>query len=411
MSMYLFNQFYLVGAVTVQRIILWSVLAIYAFKHFPYIKKLRKGSKRKICSGVLFAFGIWTFMAVFLPFIHGTGDYSYISYVVGFISWFIYLFDIVVRLMKKYPNKNIQELFMRTVVFCMVLYVISTILILAFPVLREVVLTVVNQSDSDLNLLSRDKYYTRIGWAGFSGYNTSLKCTVAICFQLIIIIQKIYERRKVKIRDILIYFILLLGNFFYARTGMLLSLVCTIVAIAGLALWLNKIGAFIKYFFGFSLVLVGALAVMNLYAGNNAVINWIFEVFINYEQGRGVSSTSTSIIFNQMLFKISGNTLLLGDGYYTSPDGGYYMKTDLGFMRLILYGGIVYAGIVYGILLYMLRKISKISREKIITLLTVLLLITFCGFEFKGESIVVLIPLIFILLLTSNCGTENRCYN
>lgn len=412
MSMYLFNQFYLAGAVNVQKILLWSVLAIYGFKYLPYIKKIQ-GDVKRICSIVLIAFGIWALMALILPYAHGTRDYSYISYSIGFLSWFVYLFDIIVRLAKKHPGADVQDLFMQLFVLCMALYVVSTILILLFPALREIVIGVVDQSQTQLNLLARDKYYTRIGWAGFSGYSTSLKCTVAICFQLIIIMRKIYAGKRVEIKDILLYLLLLLGNFFYTRTGVLLSLLCTIVAIFSLALWLNKVLAFIKYFLCFVVALAIGLFVLNSYAGNNAVMDWIFEMLINYEQGNGVLSMSTSIIFNQMLFKIDGKTLLLGDGLYTSSSGGYYMKTDLGFMRLLLYGGVIFTGLVYWILLYMLRKISKVSKDKTITLLTILLLITFCGFEFKGESIILLLPLVFVLLLTSGfemCGYQ-RSFN
>src|SRR5690606_35374101 len=38
---------------------------------------------------------------------------------------------------------------------------------------------------------------------------------------------------------------------------------------------------------------------------------------------------------------ISERTFFIGDGYYTNPDGSYYMHTDAGFMRNVLLSGIV----------------------------------------------------------------------
>ena len=42
-----------------------------------------------------------------------------------------------------------------------------------------------------------------------------------------------------------------------------------------------------------------------------------------------------------MYFPVEEKTFLIGDGKYTNEDGSYYMYTDAGYMRNILYFGIL----------------------------------------------------------------------
>ena len=408
MSAYLINQFYFAAAVSVQRILLLGGLFLYCFKHFPYIKRwLNDYRKHNAFTVAICIFVFWILIVIGTPFISGTGDYSYVSYSITFVSWFLYLFAISIRLRKKHPAEDTCELFMRIFILCMCLYVVSTIVILILPSLRQIILSTVDQSYNNLMLLEREKYYTRIGWAGFTGYSTSLKCTVAICFQLFFICKNIRNGKKISFGNIVAFLLLMLGNVFYARTGMLISIVCVLVAVFSIAVILNKFQTFAKYaVLALILGFIGVYAI-NSYSGENVVMNWMFEMFLN-DSGSRYGSISASIIFNQMLFKINPSTLIHGDGYYTSPSGGYYMATDLGFMRLLLYFGIPGTAIIYTLYFYILRKIRIIGTNKAYIVLALLLFITFLGFEFKGESIVILVPLAFILLLIidSNHSSE-----
>ena len=75
------------------------------------------------------------------------------------------------------------------------------------------------------------------------------------------------------------------------------------------------------------------------------------------------------------------------------------MGTDLGFMRLILYFGLPGMLLIYWIYIYCLKWIVSVSKQRTIKALIVSLFITFLGFEFKGESIVILVPLVLVMLL------------
>ncbi len=65
-----------------------------------------------------------------------------------------------------------------------------------------------------------------------------------------------------------------------------------------------------------------------------------FEVFINRITKGTFRTTSTDTLWG-MYFKIPFETFIAGDGMYTNADGSYYMSTDSGYMRQILFIGVI----------------------------------------------------------------------
>lgn len=66
-----------------------------------------------------------------------------------------------------------------------------------------------------------------------------------------------------------------------------------------------------------------------------------FEFLYNFFNKGELSTSSTDTLFNKMYFEVPLDTFFIGDGLYTNPDGSYYMNTDAGYMRNILYFGII----------------------------------------------------------------------
>lgn len=75
-----------------------------------------------------------------------------------------------------------------------------------------------------------------------------------------------------------------------------------------------------------------------------------FELFINYHQGGEVSSSSTNELLKMYdILPTNLKTWIIGDGFWMDPHSShYYMRTDVGYMRLIFYFGIT------GLISYML---------------------------------------------------------
>jgi hypothetical protein len=69
--------------------------------------------------------------------------------------------------------------------------------------------------------------------------------------------------------------------------------------------------------------------------------DYAFEIVLNYIDSGNASSASTDRLYEMLSIELSSDTFLFGDGMYLNDDGSYYMHTDSGYMRQVLYGGVV----------------------------------------------------------------------
>lgn len=114
------------------------------------------------------------------------------------------------------------------------------------------------------------------------------------------------------------------------------------------------------------------------------LFNFAFEIFINYFEKGSAESASTNRLQEMYIFPQDMKTWIIGDGLWSAPDGsGYYMHTDVGYLRLIYYFGLV------GLFVYLLmqfvaiRTVFKNYNLSIIFYLTVftyLLILNLKGF-------------------------------
>ena len=119
-------------------------------------------------------------------------------------------------------------------------------------------------------------------------------------------------------------------------------------------------------------------------------IDWLLEPILNYFKNGKIESASTNSLGKMYEnFSPSDKTLLLGDGYWLGLDGsGYYGKTDVGFMRNILYGGVFYTLLLYFLIvifLFFLFFNLKQNKTKGAGFLTFVMFIQFMLFELKGD--------------------------
>lgn len=126
--------------------------------------------------------------------------------------------------------------------------------------------------------------------------------------------------------------------------------------------------------------------------------NWAFDLFVTFAKTGKFETESSNVLLEQMLFLPEIRTILFGDGMYTTLKG-YYMSTDAGIMRSLLFGGIGFALLRYlsfyiplGLRLF---NTGMKSANKTMYLWVLLLCIVF---EVKGEILFSCIP-IFIWIM------------
>lgn len=69
--------------------------------------------------------------------------------------------------------------------------------------------------------------------------------------------------------------------------------------------------------------------------------SFALEIFKTTNNSGRFSTSSTDVLFGKMYFPIDFKTFVIGDGMYSNSFGSYYMGTDAGYMRNILFFGVI----------------------------------------------------------------------
>src|SRR5690606_38149554 len=88
---------------------------------------------------------------------------------------------------------------------------------------------------------------------------------------------------------------------------------------------------------GLSIYWVLPFEIQSLVTGT--LLPFAFEFLYSYFDEGTLTTVSTDML-SEMYFTIDWQTFIFGDGKYINPDGSYYLYTDAGYMRNILFYGI-----------------------------------------------------------------------
>ena len=217
---------------------------------------------------------------------------------------------------------------------------------------------------------------------------------------------------KVRIIDILCLMMMVIGCFFYGRVsliGMVMGAFLIIWASGSMSKAL-RIGGIIIVF-----VMI-LLSVLNFYSQTNDDLlvwqEWAFSIIKQLFIEKEVTDYSVTHMVDDMYYMPDLTTFLFGDGLYTNKDNSYYGHTDVGFMRLILYGGIISLTFVYLIMVKLTRIIIRASKSIVIKRFALLALSMFIVLEMKGESyqraIMMLYPIYLLLNYQNNINVKAK---
>ncbi|WP_373819026.1 hypothetical protein [Glaesserella sp.] len=92
---------------------------------------------------------------------------------------------------------------------------------------------------------------------------------------------------------------------------------------------------------------------------DNKYVEHALEPLINLLSNKGSISSSSDNLVKNHLYLPQLKQILIGDGYYYTPTGGYYGATDSGFIRQALYGGIGYMAACFLFMFYFVRRIAQ----------------------------------------------------
>lgn len=139
-------------------------------------------------------------------------------------------------------------------------------------------------------------------------------------------------------------------------------------------------------------------------------IEYGFEMFVNYFAYGSFETDSTNELKTLYVFPTELKTYIIGDGYWAHPTdiGQYYMNTDVGYLRLIYYFGIVGLLTYLSMQMYLIVRAYKsfnIGAEIYLFVVAYLLIL-----NLKGFTDLLFMHILFLMayLLNKNNGSEYK---
>ena len=376
---------------TIFYVLIYGSAVGYIFLNLKYISGYLK--KLPLQTAIpIFWIIIALILSIVVPTFHGTSDYSYINVVLAIFRKAIILFFLFVLTDKKHGKSALIEHFMYYYALASIVYILGTVFFAFLPSQRSIWQNFLQMSAFTQNLLGSFGYVNRFGWAGFAGFRNTIDCTVSLIFLIYLYASKESEIKINTVPFVVLVLICFLGNMFYGRSGIIASSICLVV---GLVLY-RKINP--RIIVGLLAVGILSIIMIDYLKARIPTLNdwyiWVTTPFYNLITTGSFNNYSANRLLNEMIFVPEGHTLLLGDGRYVDPvSGSYYMMTDSGFMRQILFWGAGITGIMYAFWLYSLSTIKRDATIKI------MLLIMCFIFEVKGEVYYEIMPLFLIIAL------------
>lgn len=354
-----------------------------------------KYNKLFIISLILCLF--YNIMAV--PILHGNGDCSYIPLQIGIILTLLRDVLLVYVVHKFCDTTDLLKSYCNYFFIACCIYVFFTLAFIYDPSFKDFWLGVIltNVEDRATSFMAYEFRYSLDGFAAFSSSSTFSFACLLCCYRISL-------NKKVNLLQILCLMTIVVGCFFYGRISLIGMLLGSFLIIRDSTHPLKSIKVFL-YILAVTLFLLFVLE--GLSRTNDSIAIWeewafalIRQLFIEKE----VTDYSATHMFEDMYYMPKIGTLIIGDGQYTAANGGYYGSTDVGFMRLILYGGLLGLIVSYNTVIRLARSIifSVYSDDRLFKTFIVLSVILFGVLEMKGESYHRALMLLYPLFLISN---------
>lgn len=114
------------------------------------------------------------------------------------------------------------------------------------------------------------------------------------------------------------------------------------------------------------------------------IVNFVFEIFINFLENGELGTSSSDATISMYVFPDNINTWLFGDGQILLENGSYYMGSDVGYVRLIFYFGLISTFIYFIIQFLYFRLLKNLTDDRNIKILFSMMFLWILLLNFKG---------------------------
>lgn len=141
------------------------------------------------------------------------------------------------------------------------------------------------------------------------------------------------------------------------------------------------------------------------------ISNYLFEIFINYNETGSVTTTSSDATKAMYIFPDNLKTWIIGDGRMLLPSGSYYMGSDVGYVRLIFYYGAICTFIYFAIQFFYIIMLMKLSKRRVLKLLFVMMFFWILVLNLKGIANIDQFLILFLLGLVYSNSSKLIIYD
>jgi len=361
-------------------------------------------SNKDLLKILFFLLGIIA-ITFFVTIFHGVYDFSLLETLVNQLFNLILVILYLSIFFRKNKNYNY---FLNILSICFAtqgLFMIVSLLSPSFKVIMESTqsLGVIDRSLSQYGGMRNLGF----GFTQFYGLNALLGIGFILTTFLFIIEKKI----KYLIRLSFIF----IGIFLSGRTALVAIILSVLFFFLNNKFSIKKDYKTILYLIP---IVIGVLMGVSFFIDfiPQSIKDWAFEFYYNFESGEGLATRSTDTLFNRMYFFPDDEIVLFGSGQYTTVDGRYFMSTDAGFMRPLLYYGFI--GVIFFVFYHFLvlntikKYLSSHISKKMNKYFFVFLVIISIVLNIKGEfmGFLIISQNAFFIMVLSLILTQNRRY-
>lgn len=349
--------------------------------------------------------------SLFIPTLHLTYEYSIVR---AFVARVVILL-IGILLYSFYLYKDSSEMILKNIIYVFIIQSFIQLISFIYPEVKEIL----NIFRSESAIIIQENYGNIRGLA-ISG---SAVFGLAICYGLIYIYYIIYWKdmfSNYKMLRLISFVLLLFGGLSAGRTafigipiGLLYVVIMffmkrriTIKINSNFNIWNTFITCMV--FIGIVVLSIFLLTNESLQYRLETLADYVLQFYYIYEKTGRLATSSTDVLFSNMYFGVSTKTFLLGDGMYTDTNGSYYMNTDAGYMRNILFFGFfgVILLLIFQLLLFNWKSTSKVIENILIVLFILILHIKGDVLGFASQLTGILfIKFLYDLKITKNITT------
>jgi hypothetical protein len=348
--------------------------------------------------------------------INNTTDIKFVSYMFSQIA-VLFASYFVVKTFKKMKYKLNFEILVKLIINVTFIQSVIALSMFLMPDLKEFLLGLENLTTKELSRIN--------SFSGFRIYGVgSSKTFLAGVFNgyALILIAILFRLYRFSLKELsflsLKFSIILFVGMMMARTTIVGALIAIIIILmprdlkAMLTIVRKRILFFTIALFipaGVTGILFIITPAFEILAGE--ALRFGFEMFINLNESGRFETESTTELIKLYVFPNNIQTYLIGDGYFADPIkiSSYYMGTDVGYLRLIYYFGVIGLSCYLAMQIYLIVKAySVFNIEKG---LYVFIIVYFMILNLKGFTDLLAVHIIFIMVYLLNKDQDLKISN